>query len=301
MAPRVSIRILFSLVLCISLVLPVHAADSTTLLEDTTPPVLTLLGPRDVYLPAGEEYVEPGFTAFDEVDGDLTAAVEVHGEEIDGVGTYSIWYLVRDAEGNAADATRYVIVHFRDLPPGQFGYREVRWGQGLFRGCNPPENTLICPDGLVTRGQMAALLVRYREGLGLPVFDLAPATRDYFTDDDGHIFEAEINRIREAGITFGCNPPSNSRFCPDQPVTRAQMASFLVRALYMNSNPKDAFVDDEHSIHEEDINLIAHFDVTRGCNPPTYDRFCPDSYLRRDEMAVFLYRAKADVEPDLPD
>jgi hypothetical protein len=80
------------------------------------------------------------------------------------------------------------------------------------------------------------------------------------------------------------------------------MASFLARALYWTShNPEDAFVDDEHSIHEQDINRIANMDVTRGCNPPTYDRFCPDSYLRRDEMAVFLYRAKVDAEPDLPD
>jgi hypothetical protein len=80
------------------------------------------------------------------------------------------------------------------------------------------------------------------------------------------------------------------------------MASFLARALYWTShNPEDAFVDDEHSIHEQDINRIANMDVRSGCNPPTYDRFCPDSYLRRDEMAVFLYRAKVDAEPDLPD
>jgi hypothetical protein len=294
--------ILLSLLLLTSLAPAAQAADSTTPPEDTTPPVLTLEGPQHLYLPAGDAYVEPGYSAFDEVDGDLTAAVEVHGEVIDGVGSYSIWYLVRDSAGNAAEATRYVTVHFRDLPLDQFGGWEVWWMQGLFRGCNPPENTLFCPDGFVTRGQMAALLVRYRDGLGSPVFDLAPATRDYFTDDDGHVFEDEINRLREAGITWGCNPPANSRYCPDQHLTRAQMASFLVRALYWTShNPKDVFVDDEHSIHEQDINRIANMDVTRGCNPPTYDHFCPDSYLRRDEMAVFLYRAKADIEPDLPD
>ena len=45
------------------------------------------------------------------------------------------------------------------------------------------------------------------------------------------MFEDDIDRLRVAGITFGCNPPANDRYCPGQRVTRAQMASFLGRAL----------------------------------------------------------------------
>ena len=45
------------------------------------------------------------------------------------------------------------------------------------------------------------------------------------------IFEDAINRIAAAGITKGCNPPTNDLFCPDQYVTRGEMATFLVRAL----------------------------------------------------------------------
>ena len=97
--------ILGLLFLLTSVVPPVHAAESTKPPEDTTPPVLTLEGPQHLYLPAGDAYVEPGYSAFDEVDGDLTAAVEVHGQVIDGVGSYSIWYLVRDSAGNAAEGT----------------------------------------------------------------------------------------------------------------------------------------------------------------------------------------------------
>src|SRR5690606_30113741 len=37
--------------------------------------------------------------------------------------------------------------------------------------------------------------------------------------------------LAQADITKGCNPPDNTRYCPNEPVTRAQMASFLVRAL----------------------------------------------------------------------
>jgi hypothetical protein len=45
------------------------------------------------------------------------------------------------------------------------------------------------------------------------------------------VHESDINAVAAAGVTVGCNPPINDRFCPDDPVSRAQLASFLVRAL----------------------------------------------------------------------
>jgi hypothetical protein len=52
-----------------------------------------------------------------------------------------------------------------------------------------------------------------------------------FRDDDGSVFEEDIAWLADSGITRGCNPPTNDRFCPDSTVTRGQMAAFLVRAL----------------------------------------------------------------------
>ncbi len=52
-----------------------------------------------------------------------------------------------------------------------------------------------------------------------------------FNDDDGSIFEDAIEKLATAGITRGCNPPENTRFCPTDRVTRQQMAAFLNRAL----------------------------------------------------------------------
>jgi len=52
-----------------------------------------------------------------------------------------------------------------------------------------------------------------------------------FCDDDGSVFEHDIERLAAAGITEGCNPPTNDRYCPDAAVTRGMMAAFLVRAL----------------------------------------------------------------------
>jgi hypothetical protein len=94
---------------------------------------------------------------------------------------------------------------------------------GVTQGCNPPSNNRYCGENDVTRGQMAAFLAR---AFDLPAYN-GP---DRFVDDNGHLFEGAIERLAQAGITLGCNPPTNNRYCPDQPVTRGQMAAFLKRA-----------------------------------------------------------------------
>jgi hypothetical protein len=156
--------------------------------------------------------------------------------------------------------------------------------EGITRGCNPPTNDRYCPTSPVTRGQMAAFLVR---ALGL-----TDRLDDPFVDDDGSIFEADIERLAAAGITRGCNPPTNDRFCPDDHVTRGQMAAFLVRAMgYTDDGGGDLFVDDDDSVFEADIDRLGTAGVTKGCNPPTNDRFCPTDKVLRDQMASFLARA----------
>jgi hypothetical protein len=112
-----------------------------------------------------------------------------------------------------------------------------------------------------------------------------------FCDDDTSIFESDIEKIAAAGITKGCNPPTNNRFCPDAYVTRGAMAAFLVRALGLSRAGSVDFIDDNHSIFESDIEKIAAAGITKGCNPPTNNRFCPDAYVTRGAMAAFLVRA----------
>ncbi len=120
-----------------------------------------------------------------------------------------------------------------------------------------------------------------------------------FIDDNGGVHEGSIEAIYEAGITKGCNPPANDRFCPAEPVTRAQMASFLTRAYSLPDGP-DAFVDDAGNVHEVAINAIAAAGVTKGCNPPDNDRFCPAESVTRAQMASFLARAMDLVVGDAP-
>ena len=134
------------------------------------------------------------------------------------------------------------------------------------------------------REDLAAFMVR---ALNLP-----PTEVDYFVDDEGLPHEDDINALREAGITKGCNPPDNDRFCPDDTVTRGQTAAFIVRGWgLVDVGPGDWFVDDDSSVFEEDIDRLAQAGITKGCNPPANDRYCVGDLLTRAQMTSFLARA----------
>ena len=122
-----------------------------------------------------------------------------------------------------------------------------------------------------------------------------------FRDDDGNVHEGSIEAIAAAGITRGCNPPVNDRYCPTATVTRGQMAAFLVRALDLAPAATDYFLDDIGSVFEDDINRLAAAGITRGCNPPDNNRFCPDQQVTREQMAAFLVRAYGLADPGAGD
>ncbi len=201
----------------------------------------------------------------------------------------SFEYEVQDSRlGSArADVTVWIHPSFDDVPDSNLFIDDVTWlaEHGITKGCNPPENTLFCPDEPVTRGQMAAFLVRARgyvdDGGG-----------DLFVDDGGSVFEADIDKLGTAGVTRGCNPPVNDRFCPDEVVTRDQMAAFLARAYNLSAGgSSDLFVDDDGSVFEADIDKLGATGVSRGCNPPVNDMFCPNEPVTRQQMAAFIHRA----------
>ncbi|HUW24019.1 MAG TPA: DUF5011 domain-containing protein [Patescibacteria group bacterium] len=83
------------------------------ILPDTTPPVITLVGPDTINLFVGDTYTDLGATAFDNVDGDITDQIMVGGDTVDTntPGTYVITYNVKDVAGNpAGEVVRTVIV-----------------------------------------------------------------------------------------------------------------------------------------------------------------------------------------------
>jgi CubicO group peptidase (beta-lactamase class C family) len=79
---------------------------------DTTPPQIILSGANPLTLTVGAQYRDPGYTAYDNVDGDITAKVVVTGTiDTNTAGTYYQYYNVKDAAGNAAaTVTRTIVV-----------------------------------------------------------------------------------------------------------------------------------------------------------------------------------------------
>jgi hypothetical protein len=155
------------------------------------------------------------------VDGAVPSGASLAFTPTEG-GAFVVSVMATDGLGSDTDSKDFKVLG--DIGSSPFVH-DIIWlaEEGITRGCNPPANDLFCPDGVVTRGQMAAFLVR-----ALELTDDGGGNK--FVDDDGSVFEDDIAKLAAAGITRGCNPPVNDRFCPDNVVTRGQMAAFLHRS-----------------------------------------------------------------------
>ena len=129
---------------------------------------------------------------------------------------------------------------------------------------------------------------------GDPVVDevSAPVEPAGFTDvDPNSVHAPNIDALFAADITTGCNTEP-LRYCPSKPVTRAQMATFLTRALDLTIPDEPAgFTDvDPNSVHAPNIDALFAADITTGCNTEPL-RYCPSKPVTRAQMATFLTRA----------
>jgi hypothetical protein len=113
-----------------------------------------------------------------------------------------------------------------------------------------------------------------------------------------HPFYTEISKISARGITVGCG---NNNFCPDAPVTREQMAAFIMRALGEFNPPTPAmqrFTDVPPSNPFYNfIDRLAELTITNGCTATTY---CPTSTVTREQAAALLIRALGEFNPPTP-
>ena len=199
----------------------------------------------------------------------------VKASRVRGIG---IWHLLMD--GSRPElwntiGTEFGPPPFTDIASSR--YRDaITWvyQRGLMDGCAAGR---FCPDSTITRAQLASALAR---GLALPA-----TANDYFADDEGHRYEADINRLRAAGLTTGCG---GGNYCPDTGVRRGVLAGFLARALRLPAAGVDYFADDEGSPHEDAINRVRAAGIMSGCGD---GNFCPGYRVKRGQAAVFLRNA----------
>lgn len=182
---------------------------------------------------------------------------------------------------------------FTDVSQGDLFYSFIGKlsARGITQGCGPGT---YCQNDPVTRAQMAVFLERAMRGASF-VPPVAPCVNGHtanFTDvpcpGSPPAFADFIEQLRSDGITVGCGA---GIYCPNDPVTRAQMAIFIERALGNFTPPLalgQRFTDVASGhfayVFVEDMAARA---ITVGCATGLY---CPDDPVTRGQMAAFLVR-----------
>ena len=196
-------------------------------------------------------------------------------------------FLTVTLAGIGAQAQAEAPPTFDDVPANAW-YRssvETLAKEGIFEGTECEEG--FCPGQALLRREMAIWLVRALEvGEELSDYD------SRFVDVEDNDWQTPyIERLADLGITHGCKSET-PHFCPDRPVSRGQMASFLTRALNLPAAPSANFsdIDYETNVHAKNIDRLAASRITVGCIREPL-KYCPSRSVTRAQMATFIDRA----------
>ncbi len=152
---------------------------------------------------------------------------------------------------------------------------------GLFEGTGCEDG--FCPREPIKRWVVAVWLVRALGGEGTTT-----GTSRFADVDASHWWSRYAEELADREITTGCEKEP-LRYCPERTVTRAQMASFLVRAFDLEHAPSAGFADTSGT-HAANIDALFAAGITTGCEKAPL-RYCPRKSLNRAQMATFLHRA----------
>jgi hypothetical protein len=162
---------------------------------------------------------------------------------------------------------------------------------GIVQGRMEGDQLFMRPFEPVLRDQMASFIVRTLDAAG---YDLPAPADQGFGDVAGNVHADAINQLKQLGIALGKTP---DRYDPSQPVTRAQMASFLIRAANFAYEGDDlaagredsmVFPDVEGNVHEAEIEAAAELlELAQGFEDGLYR---PEAGTTRAQMASFLIR-----------
>jgi hypothetical protein len=177
---------------------------------------------------------------------------------------------------------------FPDVPDTSIFYPFIEnlFHNGVTGGC---AGGGYCPGNNVTRAQMAVFLLKARYGA---VFLPPPATGTTFPDvPASNPFARWIEELAREGVTGGCG---GGLYCPDNPVTRQQMAVFLLKTRFGSTYVPPTCAGDFDDVpcpsqFADWIEDLAGQSITGGCqvNPPLY---CPLNSVLRQQMAAFLVK-----------
>lgn len=175
---------------------------------------------------------------------------------------------------------------FLDVPTNHWAWRPIETihSMGLVVGCDTSPR--YCPSATISRAHIAIVLEKALHGESYQ----PPLAWFKFNDIAGSFAEAWIRALEQDRITAGCG---NSNFCPNQPVTRAQMAVFLLKmkhgASFYPTVAPTSFADVPAGHWAASwIEQFFREGITSGCGTGIY---CPDQPVSRDQMAVLIVKA----------
>jgi hypothetical protein len=173
-----------------------------------------------------------------------------------------------------------------DVPPDYWARSSIDalYNAGVTVGC-ATDPVAYCPDDPVTRAEMAAFLLR-----ALGIDDSPTSFVGYFADVPPTDWYADLaEELYLQDITTGCSTDP-LRYCPNESVTRAEMAVFIVRALRVQAGPAQGSFSDVPSSawYAPSVEELARLGITNGYVDGTYR---PNNTITRAEMAVMVDKA----------
>lgn len=290
--------------------------------EDTIPPSVVSITRAD-FNPTKDATVTFDVTFSEDVVGvgsgdfKLTSTGSLNGTYIGSVSGSGVYYTVTASTGSGVGSLRLDIdttatitdfvlnplsslpytngqaysvrtQTFADVPISHWAWQYIErlYAAGITGGC-----ALVplqyCPTNTVTRDQMAVFLLKAKYG---KFYAPPPATGTMFNDVPANYWAANwIEQLAREGITSGCG---GGNYCPTNPVTRDQMAVFLLKSkhgtTYIPPAASGDFFDVPVSYWAAAwIEQLAFEGITGGCGGGNY---CPTSPVTRDQMAVFLVK-----------
>lgn len=164
-------------------------------------------------------------------------------------------------------------------------YLRILYGEGVLDGTGC-RDAFLCPNGPLLRWEAAIWFVRVLDGKNPE--NISPVR---FADVDSNVWYAPyIERLAELQVTVGCSEDPD-HYCPDKKVTRAQMATLLVRAFDLPEAESEGFTDTSRTIHAPNIDASHAAGIADSCSVDPL-KFCPREGTSRAEMATYLVRGR---------
>lgn len=257
---------------------------------DREKPVITLIGEPVIHVVQGTAFQDPGASAMDNADGDISASIIVSGQVQTQIpGEYILRYNVTDKAGNPADEVlRTVKVTARPVVDDNDN------GGSHGGGNTSPQDNHKVPAQVPQHNDPKDKEEPKQSDVPEDNKQCPPegscdntGSLPRFTDVEGHWASEAILDLAAAGVITGY---PDGTFKPSRSVTRAEFVTLLVHTLKLEKHQETVFADTGNHWASKAISIAQEYGLIKGYNAST---FGPDDRITREQMAAVIARVYA--------